>query len=152
MFYLPVLSFMTTQVLKVMFFIILFISDILILNIDARYAILAVIGSLSGGLVLTYFEKPSNLIDKIVKVLVSGISSLFLSPAFIKWREIESVEYAGLTFFIMSLLAVFFLRALIAVTKKNVGDIITNVFTKFVSVKEIKPKTIKDKGIKQDVN
>jgi len=127
-------GFMATQIFRVLLFIAFFISEILALNIDTRYALIALLGAVGGGIVLTYFERIATLADRLVKIIIASISSLFISPALIKYYGIESLEYDALIFFLMSLLSVFILKALIAVTKQNASDIFINVFTRVFNV------------------
>lgn len=141
---------MIPNIFKVLTFISLFLAETIILNISGEYAALAVGGSLAGGVALAYFKPSKYWLDRLIKVLLSAVSALFLAPAFIKFYNIESREYTALVFFAMSLISLFVLRALINLTEKNASDVLKNVFIRVTNI-EVKDKPPK-KRIIESIN
>lgn len=136
---------MFAQIFKVLFFISLLIIEVLFFNIDANYAFRAVIGALVGGLVLNYFDvsKPNHQkitwLDATIKILLSSLSSLFLTPAVIKYFQVQDLDYVGVSYFLMSLVALVILKALYSLTEKNAKDVIINIFSRTLNI-ETKPQ------------
>lgn len=140
---------MLTQTFKMLFFISILLVEVLFFNIDPAFASRAVIGALLGGLVLTYFDstKPNRSrltwYDAIIKTLLSASSSLFLSPAFIRYYEIVDLDYISFCYFIFALIALVILRAIHTITEQNAREMIINIVNKIFVINP-QPNTNKE--------
>jgi hypothetical protein len=138
------LLIMVTQIFKTLGFIALFIFDVFLLGIPAEYAALALGGALGGGMVLSYMKPTKFWVERLIKIVLSATSAIFIAPAFIHYYNITSKEYIALIFFIISMLSLFILRALINLTEQNATSVIKQVFIRVLNIQTIEEKRNKN--------
>ena len=109
------------------------------LSIRTEQIVLAIVGSLGGSLVLSYFRREEKF-ETVFKVLVSTIGGVFVGTAIIKYFELESLEYLGVVYFLTSFQLLIFLKAYLVFTESNALNLIKAFFQRLgkVEVKESK--------------
>lgn len=136
---------MFTQTFKILFLISIILAESVLLKLEPNETVAALIGAVCGGVVLVLFErqKSKTWLDVITKILLSTICSIFLTPAFLKYYNIESWQYINLSFFVMSVIGAFILKTLFQLTKQNAHDVIINFFYR---VTNLQPKEVEKKN------
>lgn len=109
------------KILDILLLSIFYFFSVLGLEIPPNIVIIAVIGSVSGALVLTYFQR-ENWLEMIFKVVSSSLSGLFVGAVIHEYFALEKITYIGFNYFITSLLSLIFLRAILSTTEKNAID------------------------------
>src|SRR5436190_15457624 len=108
-----------------------FLATSLGLDIEARYWLLALGGSLAGSVVLQYVQRENVRAERFFKGLGSMVSGLIIGAAVIENRQIQAPAYIGLTYFITSLVSLMLVRATVLFVKTNGRTIVVTFFQQF---------------------
>lgn len=122
--------------LHISFMFALLFVDAVLLDLDTAQIAVALIGTLSGAFVLTYYRKELSWKDRILKILASALGGMFVGTALNTYlghigTERDNLSYAGVVWFIASFLVLVVLRALLSVTEKNASGVVTTIAKKF---------------------
>lgn len=118
--------------LDTLLLILFFASGALGLDVPSKVVLIALLGSLSGSIVLAYFRR-EKLSEMVFKVMCSSIAGLFLGVGSQEYFQIEKITLIGLNYFLSSLLSLFILKALVSFTESSALKIIKTIFQKVVS-------------------
>lgn len=127
---------MVGKYLHISFMFALLFFDAVLLDLDKAQIAVALIGTLSGAFVLTYYRKELTWTDRILKMLASALGGMFVGTAlntylgYIGTKEDDNLAYAGVIWFISSFLVLIILRALLSVTEKNASGVVTTIAKK----------------------
>ena len=121
--------------LHISFMFALLFFDAVLLDLDKAQIAVALIGTLSGAFVLTYYRKELTWTDRILKMLASALGGMFVGTALNTYlgyigTEKDNLAYAGVIWFISSFLVLVILRALLSVTEKNASGVVTTIAKK----------------------
>ena len=105
------------------------------LGIDWHYVALAVGGSVSGSVILSYFRREKSRYEQVYKMLTSSIGGLIVGSAFIRYREMTEPAYIALAFFICSMLVLIILRTFISLTETNAATFTTTLIQRVFNIK-----------------
>jgi hypothetical protein len=113
------------------------------LGIDWHYVALAVGGSVSGSVLLSYFRREKSRYEQLYKMVTSAIGGLIVGSAFIRYREMVEPSYIALAYFICSMLVLIILRTFLSLTEKNAATFTTTLIQRVFNIKldGEKPKT-----------
>jgi len=125
---------MILNTFKILSFISLILTEMILLKLEPNEVAGALIGGLCGGIVLVCFETQRTWIDAIIKILLSTIASIFITPAFLEYYQVEKWQYVNLWFFFISIAGTFLLKTLLMITKRDLGDIIRERLRQFAGV------------------
>lgn len=109
--------------------------DAVLLDLDQAQIAVALIGTLSGSFVLTYYRKELTWTDRILKMLASALGGMFVGTALNVYLGYigtakDNLAYAGVVWFLSSFLVLVILRALLSVTEKNASGVVTTIAKK----------------------
>lgn len=127
-------GFIALQMIKLVIYFSLMVIDSKLLGLPFDYTALAILGSLSGGICIGYFERYRGAIQFLTRTTISSISGLFLGGFCVDYFEIEKLSYTGFAFFLSSLLSVIILRAIVDFTKGNASTAIKEAFRRFFNI------------------
>jgi hypothetical protein len=121
--------------LHISFMFALLFFDAVLLDLDKAQILVALIGTLSGAFVLTYYRKELTWTDRILKMLASSLGGMFVGTALNTYlgyigTERDNLAYAGVIWFIASFLVLVILRALLSATEKNASGVVTTIAKK----------------------
>ena len=128
--------FFDTAVLAVFF-----VLNALVLDAEWERLITAVVGSISGSIILAYFRRDPNRGEQVFKVLCSAIGGLVLGTVLQKYLHIEAEEYKLGLFFSTSMLALVILRSLLSLTENNVAEVMRGVLQRVFNLRIETEKT-----------
>jgi hypothetical protein len=134
-----ILEIMLANIFKVLLFIGFFVFDVMFLGIPAEQAAFAIGGAFGGAMVLAYIKREKEWIERVVKTICSATAAIFIAPAFNKYYGIESKEFVGLSFFLISIMSLIILRALINMTEQNAAGAIKQIFIKVFNIQVKEP-------------
>lgn len=126
------------QIVKMLNFILPTFSFILTaagLQIDWHYIALAVGGSVSGSVILSYFRREKSRYEQVYKMLTSAIGGLIVGSAVVSYRLMEVPSYIALTYFICSMLVLIILRTFISLTETNAATLTTTLIQRVFNIK-----------------
>ena len=112
-----------------------FVLNALVLDAEWERLITAVVGSISGAIILAYFRRDPNKGEQVFKVLASAIGGLVLGTVLQKYLHIESEEYKLGLFFATSMLALVILRSLLSLTENNVAEVLRGVLQRVFNLR-----------------
>lgn len=131
--------YQTTIIQKILtwfLFIGLFVSDVLLIDVNKIILGLAVVGSFSGGIMLEYFQPSRKWTDFVKRVLASSMASMFVGWYLMDAYHIEKLSSIGLLFFSLGLGILVGLRSVFMFWKNNAKDILTTVIQTKLNIKE----------------
>ena len=120
--------------MKVVFDAMLFItlySGVVLLNPDLSNVLSNIVASVAGATVLAYFRRDRDYKEIFFKSACAAISGYVIGALLVRWYNVEAVEYKFAFFFFASLLSLFLLRGLVAVTEQNASGFIISIIQKF---------------------
>ena len=103
------------------------------LDLSSKTVAIAILGSVSGSLVLTYFKRDSRF-EMIFKILCSSISGLFIGATIQEYSACEKVSYIGFIYFLTSLLSLIFLRAILSFSESNAHDLVKSAIQRLFNL------------------
>jgi len=109
-----------------------FLFNALVLDADVLNLVIAILGSISGAIILAYFRRDARRGEQALKVLCSAIGGFVLGTVLQKYLHIEAPEYKLGLFFTSSMLALIVLRSVLSLTENNVADMLRNVFQRLL--------------------
>lgn len=117
------------------------LSGALGLNLPSDVVLIAFLGSFSGSIVLTYFQR-EKWSEMVLKVLCSSLSGLFIGAGSQEYLQLEKISYIGLNYFLWSLTSLIVLKAFLIATDSNAALLIKNFFQRVFNLqtKEEKEK------------
>ena len=115
-------------------FLLIYLGGILAFNIDKVNALTIVGASAAGAFVLVYFRRDRDYKEIFFKAGCASISGLVFGAVITKYYALEASEYVFATYFFASMLSVFFLKGLLAVTEQNATGIIISILQRFQPV------------------
>lgn len=137
-------NLLLNKIFNVLFMLSLYVANILTLlfiaDINYEYLIAALVGSISGAAVLGYFRRDNTFWEKIIKLICSSISGGIIGAAINRYYEITYFEYLITIFFISSFSSLIILRAVLILTEKNAGTIISITFMRVFGLQPIPQK------------
>lgn len=110
------------------------------LEIDLRYAALAIGGSFGGSVVLAYYRPERSWFEQTRKVVVSTTTALIVGSVVVKYRGMADAEYIAFTYFVCGTLALIFIRAVISLTESNAATFTTTLVQRVFNIKLDKEK------------
>lgn len=112
-------------------FLLIYLGGILAFNIDKVNALTIVGASAAGAFVLVYFRRDRDYKEIFFKAGCASISGLVFGAVITKYYSMVAAEYIFATYFFASMLSVFFLKGLLAVTEQNASGFIISIIQKF---------------------
>lgn len=105
------------------------------LQIDWHYIALAVGGSVSGSVILSYFRREKSRYEQVYKMLGSAIGGLIVGSAVVSYRQMAEPSYIALAYFICSMLVLIILRTFISLTETNAATLTTTLIQRVFNIK-----------------
>jgi hypothetical protein len=121
-------------ILDVTAFVVIYLGGVAAFNIDTVNALTIVGASVAGALVLVYFRRDRDYKEIFFKAGCASISGVVFGSVISKYYALESSEYIFATYFFASMLSVFFLKGLLAVTEQNATGVIISILQRFQPV------------------
>lgn len=120
-----------------------FVMTSLGLEVDLRYILLAIGGSLAGSFILSYFRREKSLFDAAYKIIVAAVAGLISGGVINKYYAITEAEYVAGVYALCACLVLFFMRSVVGLAESNAGTIVTTIFQRVLNVQQ-SPKLPKD--------
>ena len=111
-----------------------FAFNTLLIGVDWQFVAVAVIGSLSGSIVLAYFRRDSRRMEQGLKTLCSSISAVVIGSAIHEYMAVVSLKYDLLLFFCCGLLSLVLLRSLLVVTEKDGVQVVRSALQRVLNL------------------
>lgn len=144
-----------TKAFSVAMLSVLLVADAVFLGYDNEHLIAALIGSVSGSFILTYYRQGISWSDKIIKTLASALGGLFAGAVINTYFNINVIQYFTFIFFFASFLVLIFLRSVLTVAEKNATGIVTVIAQKIFRaggvVEEKRTEIVTTKATKGEV-
>jgi len=128
----------SSLVLKMVNFIIPVFSFVLTaigLEVDWYYVALAIGGSVSGSVMLSYFRREKSRYEQIYKMLTSAIGGLIVGSAVVTYYGMMVHPYIALTFFMCSMIVLVILRTFLSLTETNAITLTTTLIQRIFNIK-----------------
>jgi MFS family permease len=111
-----------------------FAFNTLLIGVDWQFVAIAVVGSLSGSIVLAYFRRDTRRMEQGLKTLCSSISAVVIGSAIHEYMGVVSLKYDLLLFFCCGLLSLVLLRSLLVVTEKDGLEVLRSVLQRALNL------------------
>jgi hypothetical protein len=118
---------------EVIAFVVFYVGGAFALNTSFSYNITIVGASICGALVLAYFRRDRDYKEIFFKSACAAISGLVLGATLVRYYNFESIEYVIAVYFFASMLSLFLIRGLLAVTEQNATGFIVTVFQRILN-------------------
>jgi len=118
-----------------------FAFNAMILDADTQAILIAVIGSISGAVILAYFRRDISKVELFFKVLASSIGGLVLGTVLQEYLHVEPSAYRLGIFFLCGMLALVVLRTLLNFTEKNSADLLRGIVQRVFNLQVKTEKT-----------
>lgn len=112
----------------------IFVFNALLLDADLQSILLAILGSISGALILAYYRREHSKQELAFKIFASAIGGLVLGTVLQTYLHIEHPSYVLGLFFTSSMLSLVVLRTLLNFTEQNAVEALKTIVGKWVGV------------------
>lgn len=120
----------------------LLMADTVILNTDQQHIAVALLGSMSGCVVLLFYRRERTYKEAALKAVTAGLGGVVLGAMLERYFQVTVIEYTLGLFFFSSLLCLIFYKMLLSFTESNIGNIFSVVVGRMLNISIVTNKKI----------